>query len=358
MGLRSDSPVIGVLRWRSAVALAEMRRGRRIRDLLCRDAVPVRRGRTAPRSRPGSRLEARVEEQVAARSPRTAKVFLRATAAFDDEQRRLRAVDRGGVQRHARRWHRLAHLDANLARRVDGDLPLADRACRPRRARCACRDRRSGERRETAAGERLARSPRRAWSPALPGATDVEVALGHVDRHAHRCCDRRPRRWRVPGRTNAPGSMVRVAISPSNGARRTQSFTSSGLRDELRALARRAWPPPTRSRACFISTVVRIDEPAVEQALHARRLVRDARAGARRWRAPRRPRPASGARVAAIERRQDLAALDDRARTHEHRVDVRRDELRPHVAPRSRAAACPRTLRDVAERRVARRRRR
>ncbi len=33
----------------------------------------------------------------------------------------------------------------------------------------------------------------------------------------------------VPGRTNAPGSTVRVATSPSKGARRTQSLTSSAV---------------------------------------------------------------------------------------------------------------------------------
>ncbi len=37
----------------------------------------------------------------------------------------------------------------------------------------------------------------------------------------------------APGRTNAPGSMVRVDTSPSKGARRTQSFTSRVLCESL-----------------------------------------------------------------------------------------------------------------------------
>ena len=41
----------------------------------------------------------------------------------------------------------------------------------------------------------------------------------------------------VPGRTKAPGSAVRVAISPSNGALRTQSRTSSDLELSLARLS-------------------------------------------------------------------------------------------------------------------------
>ena len=218
----------------------------------------------------------------------------------------------------------------DLARRVDRDLALRDRGGRPRRAPCACR------------GRPRASAARSLPANVLPGREDVH---GQRRRRARRrrsrsparrrscapCCGRRPRRSAVPGRTNAPGSIVRVAISPSNGARRMQSLTSRLVRRQLGALRRRAAPPPTRSAACFCSASFGDDEAAVEQRLHARRLVGDralprvdgARLGGDRL--------ARRARVAAVERREHLAALDDRARSDEHRVDVGRDELRPDL---------------------------
>ena len=194
------------------------------------------------------------------------------------------------------------------------------------------------------------------WSPASVspgGETRIRTGVAGRDRRRSRpparrrsCAPcvrsttdtmRRPRDAR-----RRPDRWCASPISPSNGARRMQSFTSSVRARQLRLLRLELRRLGGALRRLLLG-LVRRDEAAVEQAVDARRLV-----GERPL--PRVDRPrlrrdglAGRARVAAVERRQHLAALHDRARAHQHRVDVRRDELRADAAPRSRAAASRRT---------------
>ena len=77
----------------------------------------------------------------------------------------------------------------------------------------------------------------------------------------------------IPGRTNVPGSPRRAAISPSNGARRRQSLTSSDL---LEACARSAWICASFAAepASFCSTSFGAREAAVEELAEPGRLAR------------------------------------------------------------------------------------
>ncbi len=225
-------------------------------------------------------------------------------------------------------------------------------AARPRRrrssARRSCRPGASGRDRgrrsrggwsastdpPPASGARSWRAAR-AWSrarasaPATPGATTSKSASGHLADHAHGApVD--DVATAVPGRTNAPDRRGASRSRPSNGARRTQSFTSS--------VARCIFASVSITSACLAGAVggvpldlVRRGEAAFLQLGDARRLVGDRlllgldRARLHRDRLRRRRG------VSTVERRDHLAALHDVAGPHQHRVDVRRDELRPDL---------------------------
>ena len=127
-----------------------------------------------------------------------------------------------------------------------------------------------------------------------------------------RWCGRRPRRWRCPGRTNAPGSIVRVAdLAVERRAQDAVADLEAGrrelrpLRRELRLLATRSGPasaPPrsaTRSRRRGgVWSARRLVGERLLPRVDGARLGGDGLA--RR------------ARVAAIERGEHLAALGRR----------------------------------------------
>jgi hypothetical protein len=131
-------------------------------------------------------------------------------APLDDEENGFRAVDRRRVERDRRCWAGLPNLDANLAGGVDRQVPL--------------RVRNVDERRETVAENVSPVAMTRTLREA-PGATISKSPSG-TSMFMRAVVRSTTETMAVPGRTNAPGSMVRVATSPSKGHRRTQSFTS------------------------------------------------------------------------------------------------------------------------------------
>ena len=326
---RSRPPLLG---------RAAARRGRASRRRpappLRRDAVAVVEQRAPLGHDAACRRERRVEEEAAARLALDGDGSRVGDVALDDEERRLRcraptprrAESRSRDRARRRRCATSPVVPTGIAR--SGSATSISK-CTVRVAGSA-----AGARREMLADERPARSRACGCVTLRAGRDDVEVDLGRVGGQAHRARDRRPRRSTCPGRTNAPGSIVRVGdlaverraqdavVDLERACSTSLAFVASELRLPRAALCGR-----------LLLGLVRRDEAAVEQALHARRLVGDRlllRVDARA------PASATAWLAALALRQSSVASTSPRFTTapgpHEHRVDVRRDELRADFA--------------------------
>ena len=248
--------------------------------------------------------------------------------SVDDEHRGLAAVHGRRRQRDRGRGHRLADVERELGGRPHRDRRLAYRRRRSRRARCGSPRSAAGARREIFAVRSRAGRRASGGAPACPARPRRSHPRARRPRRA-RCGDRRRVAIDEPGRTNAPGSTWRVGDLAVE--RRAQHAVV-----DLERRARSSAPCSAATCACLLAR-----RPPSCRPRSARRTCRragcDTRAAS--LRARRCCMRVHGARlhrdllfdrrrVPAVERRDHLAALDLRARPHEHGVDVGRHELR------------------------------
>ena len=241
-------------------------------------------------ARPGG--ERRLDEE-RCRPPRPARRPSRscATSRSTTKSVALSPRTRRGVERELASPARARRRRCAPRRSCRPGSRAPGRGRRSRSAPCASPGSAAGARRVMVAGEVLVRSRRRATVDRRPRRDDVEVDLRRVGGHAHGAAIDDGDDRRSPGARTRPGSTSRCATSPSNGARRTQSLTSSELPGQRAPVSASSCASSEALCAVLLLDLVGRDEAAVEQPLRARGLVGDAPSGARRWRAraPRSP---------------------------------------------------------------------